>query len=135
MPRQSSGVQSRNRRGPFYGWARINLYRAVNAGDLWYIGAFSPAPGVLPYESHEPMIHKGLFAPREMTLPDEFKQSTFILMNNGYEEEKFNDIATSYHNAFNENRVPHIYYTTDGGHDFRVWKNGLYHFAKNIFKS
>ena len=113
---------------------RESIYIGLSMPETFgYIGAFSPAPGVLPYESREPMIHKGLFTPQQMTLPEEFKQNTFILMNNGLEEERFHDIATSYHNAFNENGVPHIYYTTDGGHDFRVWKNGLYHFAKRIF--
>jgi len=30
--------------------------------------------------------------------------------------------------------VPHIYYIEPGVHDFKVWKNGLYMFAKLIFK-
>jgi enterochelin esterase-like enzyme len=30
--------------------------------------------------------------------------------------------------------VPHIYYIEPGGHDFKVWKNGLYMFSQLLFK-
>lgn len=30
--------------------------------------------------------------------------------------------------------VPHVYYLEPGGHDFKVWKNGLYMFAQFLFK-
>lgn len=30
--------------------------------------------------------------------------------------------------------VPHIYYLEPGGHDFKVWKNGLYMFSQFLFK-
>jgi enterochelin esterase-like enzyme len=30
--------------------------------------------------------------------------------------------------------VPYTYFTMPGGHDFTVWKNGLYNFAQMIFK-
>ncbi|RAI94196.1 alpha/beta hydrolase [Algoriphagus yeomjeoni] len=33
-----------------------------------------------------------------------------------------------------ENDVPHIYYLETGGHDFKVWKNGLYMFSQLLFK-
>jgi enterochelin esterase-like enzyme len=34
-----------------------------------------------------------------------------------------------------ENQVPHVYrIIPDGQHDFKVWRDGLYHFAKSIFK-
>jgi len=31
-------------------------------------------------------------------------------------------------------KVPHIFYVEPGGHDFKVWKNGLYMFSQLIFK-
>jgi len=31
--------------------------------------------------------------------------------------------------------VPHIYYIEPGGHDFKVWKNGLYMFSQFLFKA
>ena len=33
------------------------------------------------------------------------------------------------------NDVPHIYYIEPGGHDFKVWKNGLYMFSQFLFKT
>ncbi|SMD45644.1 Enterochelin esterase [Aquiflexum balticum DSM 16537] len=38
------------------------------------------------------------------------------------------------HQYLVENDVPHIYYIEPGGHDFKVWKNGLFMFSKLLFK-
>lgn len=38
------------------------------------------------------------------------------------------------HEYLQEKDVPHIYNIEPGGHDFNVWKNGLYQFAQLIFK-
>ena len=38
------------------------------------------------------------------------------------------------HEYLLENDVPHIYYLETGGHDFKVWKNGLYMFSQLLFK-
>jgi enterochelin esterase-like enzyme len=38
------------------------------------------------------------------------------------------------HNYLFEKNVPHIYYIEPGGHDFKVWKNGLYMFSQFLFK-
>lgn len=38
------------------------------------------------------------------------------------------------HQYLAENDVPHIYYLETGGHDFKVWKNGLYMFSQLLFK-
>lgn len=38
------------------------------------------------------------------------------------------------HDYFFENEVPHVYYVEAGGHDFKVWKNGLYMFSQFLFK-
>ncbi|ATP57431.1 hypothetical protein CPT03_13595 [Pedobacter ginsengisoli] len=33
-----------------------------------------------------------------------------------------------------ENKIPHIFLKEPGGHDFKVWKNDLYHFSQLVFK-
>lgn len=33
-----------------------------------------------------------------------------------------------------ENRIPHVFLKEPGGHDFKVWKNDLYHFSQLVFK-
>ncbi|WP_019986672.1 alpha/beta hydrolase-fold protein [Rudanella lutea] len=38
------------------------------------------------------------------------------------------------HDYLYQNDVPHIYYVEAGGHDFKVWKNGLYMFSQFLFK-
>ncbi|MEI7585840.1 alpha/beta hydrolase-fold protein [Runella sp.] len=38
------------------------------------------------------------------------------------------------HDYLYQNDVPHIYYLEAGGHDFKVWKNGLYLFSQFLFK-
>ncbi|OLY94401.1 Enterochelin esterase [Cnuella takakiae] len=38
------------------------------------------------------------------------------------------------HDYLAEKGVPHIYYLEPGGHDFKVWKNGLYMFSQFLFK-
>jgi len=98
-----------------------------------YIGAFSPAPGLLPMHFPNDRQHKGQLTEKEMTFPEEYKNNIFILMCSGTEEEMFNHIAAAYKKAFDCNGVKYEYYITGGGHDFRTWKNGLYNFVKNIF--
>ena len=102
-----------------------------------YIGAFSPAPGLLAMETQDPVkvYHPGQLTEAEMTLPDEYKANTFILVCNGRQEEMFHDLAVLYCNALKKGGLDPVYFNTEGGHDFRVWKNGLYHFAKSIFKT
>ncbi len=38
------------------------------------------------------------------------------------------------HDYLIEKNIPHIYYIEPGGHDFKVWKNGLYMFSQFLFK-
>ncbi|RYC68045.1 alpha/beta hydrolase-fold protein [Spirosoma sordidisoli] len=38
------------------------------------------------------------------------------------------------HDYLYQHSVPHIYYVEPGGHDFKVWKNGLYMFSQFLFK-
>ena len=39
-----------------------------------------------------------------------------------------------YHDRLTANNVPHIFYTTEGGHQNKVWQNALYNFGLKIFK-
>lgn len=93
-----------------------------------YIGAFEPAVGVLPY-----YLENGLFTEDTMTLPNEYKNNTFLMIVKGQSDGTVGENPLLYHNALTKNGVPHIYYDMPGGHDFSVWNNGLYNFAKRIF--
>jgi len=84
-----------------------------------YIGAFSAAPG-LPLQS------------AQMNLPDDYKNNTFIMICCGLEDGLLS-FSETYNKSLADNGVKTTYYTIHGGHDFGVWKNGLYNFAKRIF--
>ncbi len=44
-------------------------------------------------------------------------------------------ISEGVHKMLDEKKVPHIYHVIPGGqHDFKVWKNDLYHFTKMLFQ-
>ena len=94
----------------------IGLRRLETFG---FIGAFSSAPG-LPLTAEQ------------MKLPDEYKNNTFIMICCGLEDELFS-FSETYNKSLVDNGVKTTYYTIHGGHDFNVWKNGLYNFAKRIF--
>src|SRR5262249_8386239 len=44
-------------------------------------------------------------------------------------------ISQGVHTMLDEKQVPHVYRVIPGGgHDFRVWKSDLYHFAQLLFR-
>jgi enterochelin esterase-like enzyme len=44
-------------------------------------------------------------------------------------------ISAGVHKMLEEKKVPHVYNAVPGGrHDFRMWKNDLYHFAQRLFR-
>jgi enterochelin esterase-like enzyme len=44
-------------------------------------------------------------------------------------------ISEGVHKMLDEKKVPHIYNVTPGGqHDFKVWRNDLYHFTQLLFR-
>lgn len=84
-----------------------------------YIGAFSSAPG-LP------------LTPAQMIFQNEYKNNTFIMICCGLEDSLLS-FSKNYNQSLVDNEVKTTYYTIPGGHDFGVWKHGLYNFAKHIF--
>lgn len=108
---------------------RESLYIGLTMPETFgYIGAFEPAPGVLPYSTE-----KGLFTEDAFKLPDVYNNRTFIMIVKGTTDTVVNNYPVDYHNALTKNGTIHTYYVTEGGHDFTVWKNGLYNFVRRIF--
>lgn len=95
-----------------------------------YMGAFTPAPGLLPYTNFG-VSEEGLFTKESLTLPE--GSNRFVMINAGASDEIVSIWPRTYHETLTANGVKNIFYVTDGGHDFVVWKNGLYNFVKNIF--
>lgn len=96
-----------------------------------YIGAFCPAPGILSYTNFG-VTEEGLFTEESFTLPE--GSNNFVMIVAGKSDSIVGIWPETYHNVLAENGVGHVYYETEGGHDFNVWKHGLYNFVKNIFK-
>jgi len=99
-----------------------SLYIGISMPETFgFIGAFSAAPG-LPLQ------------PTQMTLPDEYKDNTFIMICCALDDSLVFSFQEAYNNNLVNNGVKTTYYTLDnGGHSFTVWKNGLYNFTKRIF--
>ena len=91
-----------------------------------YVGAFCPAPGVLPYD-----VEAGLFTTDNFKLPEGYESLIMIVA--GSNDTVVGKWPETYHQTLTNNGTEHIYYVTGGGHDFTVWKHGLYNFAKRIF--
>ena len=99
-----------------------------------YIASFSTGYGVFAYEANG-VAEEGLFTEETFRLPDEYKDNTLLMLNNGSSEGGENSLGGNCHKVLTKNGIPHIYYVTTGGHEMRVWKHGLYNFAKRIFQS
>lgn len=109
---------------------RAALHIGINMiDDFAYIGALTPAVGVLPYN-----VEKGLFNSESLTLPDKYKENTLIMIEKGNKDGVVGNWPEEYSKVLRNNGVKHIYYVTDGGHDFTVWKNGLYNFTRRLFQ-
>lgn len=106
---------------------RESLYIGLTMADTFgYVGAFCPAPGVLPYPTE-----KGLFETDQFMLPQEY--DSFIMIVEGSNDTVVNEWPSTYHQTLLDNGTEHVYYVTEGGHDFTVWTHGLYNFAKELF--
>lgn len=107
---------------------REALYIGLTMQDeVGYIGAFCPAPGVMDSGAGDGLIMKD-----DMKVKEGYE--TLILINTGLSDNVVGIWPKTYSDALTANGTEHIYYETIGGHDFFVWKNGLYNFAKRIFK-
>lgn len=109
---------------------RESLYIGFSMPETFgYIGAFEPAVGVLPYSTEG-----GLFTESTFKLPDEYNNQTYIMIVKGKNDTTVGDAPLNYHNTLTANGTTHVFYEREGGHDFTVWKNGLYNFARRIFR-
>lgn len=106
---------------------RESLYIGLTMQDTFgYIGAFCPAPGVLPYN-----VEKGLFLTADFKAAEGMEP--YILINAGKTDGVVGAWPKTYADTLTANGTANTFYVTRGGHDFTVWKHGLYNFVKNIF--
>lgn len=113
---------------------RTALYIGLSMQDTFgYVGGFCPAPGIFKYTLNG-VTEDGLFTKDTFCLQEEYALNTLVMIVAGKSDTIVWDFPESYHQALKENDSQHIWYKVSGGHDFNVTDNGLYHFAKRIFK-
>lgn len=109
---------------------RNSLYIGYSKPELFgYIGAFSPAPGVLPDEKND-----GLLTMETFRIKDEKYTPYVTLVCTGSEDDVVAEYPITYHNALIENQQPHLWYVVPtGGHDGITVSSGVYNFMQTLF--
>lgn len=93
-----------------------------NLDTFAWVGGFSSAPNT---KSAATLIKDHAVAAKKLRL---------LYVACGDKDRLFR-ISAGVHKMLEDNDVPHIYNVIPGGgHDFRVWKNDLYHFAQLLFR-
>jgi enterochelin esterase-like enzyme len=93
-----------------------------NLDSFAWVGGFSSAPNTKPPAS---LIKDHAEAAKKLRL---------LYVGCGDKDGLFK-ISTSVHKMLEEKNVPHIYNVIPGGgHDFKVWKSDLHHFAQLLFR-
>lgn len=109
---------------------RTSLYCGFYMLDYFsYIGAFEPAPGILPYNAED-----GLFTEDTFKIPKEYQDTTLIMIQQGDNDNVVSDNPTKYHKALEKNGVRHMFNNVPYGHDWNAWREGLYNFARRVFQ-
>lgn len=118
-----AGLSMGGRESLFIGFSMLDTFG--------YIGAFSPAPGLLPDKG---LNYPGQFRESAFTIPQGANVPKVVLICNGNTDSVVGTVPTYYHDTLVENNVKHFWYTMNGDHNFGVWNNGLYHFCQYLFK-
>ncbi|PRX46843.1 alpha/beta hydrolase-fold protein [Salegentibacter salegens] len=92
-----------------------------NLDKFAWVGAFSAAPN-----TKEPEVL--------LPNPQKAEEKLELLFISCGDKDDLLNISQRTHNYLFQEGVPHIYYLEPGGHDFKVWKNGLYMFSQFLFK-
>ncbi|MHA4846417.1 alpha/beta hydrolase-fold protein [Flavitalea antarctica] len=92
-----------------------------NLDKFAWVGGFSSAPNTKT---------------PELLVPDaeEAKKKLKLLWISCGDNDGLISFSKRTHDYLLEKGVPHIYYIEPGGHDFKVWKNGLYMLSQLLFK-
>lgn len=92
-----------------------------NLDKFAWVGGFSSAPNTKVPEQlmPDPDVSRGKLKLLWISCGDDDRLLSFSQRTSDYMKEK---------------NVPHIYFIDKGGHDFTVWKNGLYMFSQLLFK-
>jgi enterochelin esterase-like enzyme len=92
-----------------------------NLNKFAWVGGFSSAPNTK--------------TPQELVPdPEAAKKQLKLLWISCGDADGLISFSKRTHDYLYQHDVPHVYYVEPGGHDFKVWKNGLYMFSQFLFK-
>lgn len=112
---------------------REALYIGLTRQEYFgYVGAFSPAFGLLAYTNNA-VTEQGLLLEQQFCVEEAYRDNTLIMISNGNQDRVVFHEPRRYHEMLERNGVKHTYSTMDGGHDFGVWTEGLRRFVEKIF--
>ena len=92
-----------------------------NLDKFAWVGGFSSAPNTKMPEVLVPN-------------PEETKKKLKLLWISCGDKDGLITYGKRLHEYLLKKKVPHVYYLEPGGHDFKVWKNGLYMLSQFLFK-
>lgn len=113
---------------------RESLYIGLQRPDLFgYIGAISPAPGLVP--AHDwAMEHKGMLEESEVHFAEGAPLPKLFMLCCGTNDGTVGQFPKSYHNLLVKNNVDHVWFEVMGAdHNADAIRSGLYYFLSNIF--
>lgn len=110
---------------------RNTLYTAFTYPELFgYVGAFSSA-NVLDDGQYQGIMHPLL---EDLALPSGIEDFQLIMLCVGRSDDVCGSVTYRLHDIMTDNKIDHIFYDTEGGHQNTVWQNALYNFAKKLFR-
>lgn len=115
--------------------AKEILYVGLMRPDLFaYIGAVSPAPGLLPGKDWA-MEHKGLLKEEDFAVKKEENPLELVLICRGEKDSVVQKFPIHYHEVMEEKGFEHLWYIVPGGeHNDVTIRSGLYNFAIRLPK-
>lgn len=114
------GLSMGGREALYIGFSHLELFGKI--------GAFTPAFGILPY-TNQNGSEPGLIDKDDLKFKPPYEETSLHLMT-GQSDGVVKSEPYRYHAVFMKNKVPHLYYETPGGHEMKVWMDGLYNFMK-----
>ena len=117
-----TGAQNRAIAGLSMGGGQALNFGLGNLDTFAWVGGFSYAPNT---RSPEQLLPN----------PEEAKKKLKLLWISCGDKDNLMFISQRTHRYLAENKVPHIWHVQPGGHDFAAWKQDLYYFAQQLFRS
>ena len=116
---------------------RNTLYIGFTHPELFgYLGAFSPAPGVIPAVDLLTGEHKGLMQPEDLKVNDKRYEPLVKMISVGTKDFVVSSNPHSYHEALKANGEEHIWFTIPGAmHDSDAVSAGYYNFIQYLWNN